>query len=172
MRTGLPAILSLTTLLLALPPVAASPIAAASDAPASYRPGRYVDIASTLTTDDSYSAWYALRSGLDINFDEICGDTFCEGDYSNIQSLRFQCSVNAVTGRVGMCSWTFAASDESIDARSGAIVSQTMHWQCRAPLVRGTTVEELFAAVRGDRPLYATLPHTDQTIYDGLVGCL
>lgn len=174
MRNGLRQFHDFVPVLLAgLVALAAWPSAAsASTAAATSAPPRYVDVSSYLRTDAAYEAWYVLRSGLVRNFDDICGDTFCEGDYSNIQSLRFLCSVHAVSGRIGTCSWTFAASDDAIDSRNGAITARTVHWQCRTPLVVGTTVEQLLAALQGDRPLYAPLPNSDRTIYDGLADCL
>lgn len=132
----------------------------------------YVEVSSYLSSDDAYEAWYGLRGGLARNFDEVCGDTFCEGDYSNLQPLRFQCSVRATSGRIGMCNWTFAASNEEIDPRTGEIDVDAQAWRCAVPLSRGTTVEELLAALAGARPLHALLPSTSRTIYDALVDCL
>jgi hypothetical protein len=106
------------------------------------------------------------------NFDDICGDTFCEGDYSNIESLRYRCSVNQVSGRIGMCAWVFAASNEGIDSATGEISAQTKFWQCRTPLASHTRIEELLTALAGDSPLYATLPGSNDTILNGLIDCL
>lgn len=136
------------------------------------QPRQFTELAGTLTTDADYEAWYTLRAGLDTNFDDICGDTFCEGDYSNIQSLRFTCSADPATGRIGMCTWILAGSYEDIDPLTGRISVHARAWRCRAPLAPRTTVPELLLALSGDRPLYATLPRTQQSIYDGLVDCL
>jgi hypothetical protein len=132
----------------------------------------YVDASSYFTRDQDFEAWYALRSGLERNFDEVCGDTFCEGDYSNLQPLRYQCSVNAANGRIGMCVWVFAGSNEEIDPATGRIRVDARAWRCRTPLASRTTIEELLAALQGDEPLRAALPGTDRSIYDGLVDCL
>ena len=132
----------------------------------------YVDASSYLTRDQDFEAWYALRSGLQRNFDDICGDTFCEGDYSNLQSLRYQCSVNAVNGRIGMCVWVFAGSNEEIDPATGRVRVDARAWRCRTPLASRTTIEELLAALQGEEPLRTALPGTDRSIYDGLVDCL
>src|SRR3954470_20626402 len=48
--------------------------------------------------DAAFYQWLDLRRTLDQNFDEVCGDTFCEGDYSNLQALRFRCSINTTNG--------------------------------------------------------------------------
>ena len=50
----------------------------------------FVDPYSYFTEDAQYEAWYTLRAGLELGFEAICGDTFCEGDYANITPLRFQ----------------------------------------------------------------------------------
>ncbi len=144
--------------------------ASASAAPAHESP--YVEVSAYLQADADIEAWYALRHNLKRNFDDICGDTVCEGDYSNIESLRYTCSVHRVTGRIGMCGWTFAASDEAIEPVHGRIVARTHGWFCRSPLVAGTTIESMLQALQGESPLYAALPSSSTTLFDGLVDCL
>ena len=134
--------------------------------------GHYVDAGTYLIEDDArFEAWYHLRRQLAQNFDYICGDTFCEGDYTNIQSLRYTCSVHRVSGRIGSCGWAFAASEETVVALTGRIESQPMAWLCTSPIVRGTTIEALVDALQGDEPLYAALPVSGRTLYDGLADC-
>ena len=77
------------------------------------RRNHYIDVYEYFTTDAQYEAWFTLTAQLNHDFDDICGDTFCEGDYSNIESLRFRCSVEQTTGRVGRCLWIFAGSSFS-----------------------------------------------------------
>lgn len=155
-----------TLLLAALPSTAAH----AQQAPAA----QYVDVSAYPLSDADYEAWLNLRGGLKRDFDEICGDTFCEGEFSNIEALRFRCSVEQGSGRLGMCAWMFAASNEEVDPATGRIVvSQRGFWRCRIPLARGTTLVEFVHALQGDRPLYATLPRTEKSIMDGLIdNCL
>lgn len=76
---------------------------APAGAGAAPRQPTYVDASSYLQDDADFEAWFTLRRQLRLNFDAICGDTFCEGDYTNIQALRFVCSVQRLTGRVGQC---------------------------------------------------------------------
>lgn len=135
-------------------------------------PGDYVDVSSYLQTDAQYEGWSHLRLGLARDFDAICGDTFCEGDYSNIQPLRYLCSVQASTGRIGMCAWVFAASNEEIDPATGRIVVQRMSWRCRTPLARRTTIDELIATLQVAHPLHQPLPRSSESVMDGLVECL
>ncbi|HVI57443.1 MAG TPA: hypothetical protein VM619_01020 [Luteimonas sp.] len=144
-------------------------------APALAAPARspaYVDASAYLQTDAGIEAWWTLRHNLGRNFDEICGDTFCEGDYSNIESLRYVCSVHQASGRIGMCGWTFAASDEMVEPLGGRIAARTHGWFCRSPIAAGTTIESLLDALQGEEPLYAALPSGTTTLFDGLVDCL
>ncbi|HEY0232838.1 MAG TPA: hypothetical protein VGC55_16450 [Dokdonella sp.] len=124
------------------------------------------------TSDAQYEDWYALTTGLRSDFDDICGDTFCEGDYSNLQPLSFHCSVEQVSGRIGSCIWTFAGSYEEIDAASGAISVDARTWNCPTPLAARTKMTALLAALAVSHPLQAPLPGTQTTIYDGLIDCL
>ena len=133
---------------------------------------RYSDPYAYFTTDAQYEAWYSLRAGLEIDFDEICGDTFCEGDYSNITPLRFQCSVQQASGRIGHCVWSFAASNEDIDPRNGDVAVQAPAWSCSIALAPQVTIDALLAALAGDSPLHAPLPGSGSSIYDALADCL
>jgi hypothetical protein len=119
-------------------------------------------------------AWYALTAALRDDFDEICGDTFCEGDYSNYESLGVRCSVERSSGIVGSCVWVFAASIAEIVPETGQIRVSARHWRCRAPLARRTTATELLETLgaAGSAPLFAPLPRTTASLYDGLIDCL
>ncbi|WP_157511092.1 hypothetical protein [Frateuria sp. Soil773] len=145
-----------------------------STAPAARPPLRaeYVDAASYLTGDADIEAWYTLVDRLRRNFDDVCGDTFCEGDYANIQSLSYRCSVEKHSGVIGRCVWVFAGSVEEIDPERGRVLVDARHWRCRSPLARPTRIQDLLAALSGPRPLHAPLPGTGRSLYDGLVDCL
>ena len=134
--------------------------------------GQYVEAGAALRTDAEVEAWYGITMQLRRQFDEICGDTFCEGDYSNLQPLRFQCSVDARSRRIGACVWSFAGSQESIDPATGHITSQPGFWQCRIPLMPHTSLDRLLAALDNPQPLHARLPGTERTVLDGLIDCL
>jgi len=131
--------------------------------------GSYVDARIYLKGAD-LNAWYDLMRRLRFNFDEVCGDTFCEGEFSNIEALRYVCSVDRVTGRIGVCAWTFAASHEEVELATGEIGLQRGFWQCRTPLAPHTTIQELVTALAGSRPMFAPLPSSNRTIMDGLVA--
>lgn len=134
--------------------------------------GHYVDATGYLQTDAGYEAWFHLRLQLRRNFDGICSDTFCAGDYTNIEALRFQCSVHRISGRIGACSWSFAASDDAVEPLRGRVVSMPMAWACHVPGVRGMSFETLLGSLAGDEPLYATLPGQQRRLYDVVADCL
>lgn len=161
----------LLALLLATVPLAAGarPTAPAAAAP---QAAEYVDVSSYLTGDADIDAWYNAVYRLRQNFDDVCGDTFCEGDYSNIQSLSYRCSVEKHTGVIGRCVWIFAGSTEDIDPADGRVLVDARHWRCRTPLARHTRIQDLLVALDGPQPLQAPLPGTSQSIYDGLADCL
>ncbi|WP_024890975.1 hypothetical protein [Luteimonas huabeiensis] len=150
---------------------AAAPSHAAGGTPS--RDGPYVDAPTYLRADDDrIEAWYALTRALRRGFDDICGDTFCEGEFANIQSLAYRCSVHAASGRIGMCAWVFAASDEAVDPVSGKIAVRAQSWTCTTPLAPATSLQALLDALAGDAPLYAPLPRGGGSIFDGLIDCL
>lgn len=153
-------------LLAASLPLAAPAATRGEDAP------QYVDASDYVQGEAQIDAWFSMLSQLKRGFDEICGDTFCEGDYSNIESLRYRCSVHQASGRIGTCVWVFAASAEEIDPATGEITVVPKFWRCPTPLVQGTTLEEMLAALAGPSALDAPLPRSDRSIYDGLTDCL
>lgn len=153
----------------ALPP-APAPAATATAAAASSSEAHYVDIRQYLTNAD-FSVWSNITARLIQNFDDVCGDTFCEGEYSNIESLNFRCSVENSTGIVGRCVWIFAASNEEVNASNGRILVDTQHWKCRSPLTPKTRIADLIRALDVPQPMRAILPGASQSIYDGLADC-
>jgi hypothetical protein len=131
--------------------------------------GPFVDAADHLD-EATIEAWYPMLAAIRSDFDGACGDTWCEGDYTNLQALRFRCSEDATTGLLGGCSWTFAGSTERIRS-SGRLTGEHEGFACPVP-VEGTAAE-LAAAVGAepgaiDRPL----PGTTRTLRDALNDCL
>lgn len=153
------------------PPPAASELASVSaPLPAS----GYVDARSYFTQPEEIDAWYELSFRLRDEFDAICGDTFCEGDFSNHESLGFRCSVESSAGTIGQCVWIFAASTDDVLAETGEIAVETAAWRCRMPIADGTLATDFLAALSSpdERALYAPLPGTDRVLFDGLIDCL
>lgn len=153
-----------------------STLAGARGLPGAFVPGwehgPFVDAVEYLDSEEDFRAWLQLRANLRKNFDDICGDTFCEGDYSNIETVVFRCSVGQRSGVLGQCLWVFGGSYEDIDAKSGAITTEARTWACTSPLVPGTTMAALLKALSGPDPMDAPLPGTSTTLYDGLIDCL
>lgn len=143
--------------------------AIAHAAPATTTTGAYVN-ATTYLSGTQLDAWYGMTRRLKSNFDNICADSFCGGYFSNIEALRYNCSVDQATGHIGMCAWTFAASNEAIDPISGNIAVEKGSWRCRTPLDQNIGIDKLITALAGSTPLSAPLPGSRLTILDGLVN--
>lgn len=135
---------------------------------------RFVDVGSYLTSSAEIDAWYEILRALEDDFDHVCGDTFCEGEYSNYQSLRFRCSVEEHSGIIGSCVWVLAASNEEILPSTGEIDVDARVFRCVMPLAPGTPVRDLIEALStpAERAIHAALPGTDSALYDGLADCL
>jgi hypothetical protein len=146
----------------------------AAGAPASLREARgddaYVDVESWFSTGPEGQAWHRMEDALKQEFDDICGDTFCEGDYNDIEPISFTCSVCRATGEIGSCVWVFGGSYEDIEPSSGAIDVHAKIFSCQIPIQ--ATPDELVNALGTHFPLDQPLPHAKNTVYDVLVDCL
>jgi hypothetical protein len=154
-----------------------SPPAASSDLDRLSAPlaaSAYIDARSYFSAPEDVDRWYALTSRLRDEFDAICGDTFCEGDFSNYESLGFRCSVEECSGTIGECVWVFAASTDEVVPETGEVSVHSEAWRCPMPLAADTRAAELLDALStpDDRALYAALPGTERALYDGLLDCL
>jgi hypothetical protein len=137
-------------------------------------PSNFIDAQSYFQVPEEIDAWFELMVALRAGFDGICGDTFCEGDFSNYQSLRFRCSVETSTAVMGGCVWVFGASNEEIAPDTGAITVDGRIFTCAMPIAPGTDIRAFVQALSGPDvdPLRAPLPGTDRTLFDGLADCL
>ncbi|MGK4007940.1 hypothetical protein WMF31_35315 [Sorangium sp. So ce1036] len=137
-------------------------------------PKRFVDAGSYLTSSAELDAWYGILIDLKDDFDAVCGDTFCEGDYSNYEPLRFRCSVEEHAGTIGTCVWVLAASNEDILPSTGEVEVDARIFRCVMPLAPETPVSDLIEALStpGERAIHAALPGTGRSLYDGLADCL
>lgn len=114
-----------------------------------------------------------LVSALREAFDNVCGDTFCEGDYSNLAPIAFECTVEIATETVRGCNWTFAGSYAFVDEETGSIEESAGTWTCRFLEGSQRSVDALLALASAPRgPLKADLDGSGRTIYDALVDCL
>jgi hypothetical protein len=134
----------------------------------------YVDARDYFTSPEAIDGWYALTRSLKSDFDAICGDTFCEGDYGNYESLGFRCSVERRSGVVGRCVWILAASQDEIDPATGKVTVHGKVWRCAMPIAKNTAAAALLGELShpGQEPLHARLPGSERSLYDGLVDCL
>jgi len=90
----------------------------------------YVDILDFWKTPVAQGQWLDARRKIDAEFGNVCGDTFCGGDYSNLTSLGFTCGVSSKAGSIRDCVWTFTGSAEVVDPTTSALVTSVPSWQC------------------------------------------
>ncbi|WP_437502075.1 hypothetical protein [Sorangium sp. So ce1099] len=157
------------------PPESTAPPHDGTGAPASSTGAeRFVEAGSYFTSSADIDAWYGLLHELNDDFDVVCGDTFCEGDYSNYRSLRFRCSVEERAGTIGSCVWVLAASNEEIVPSTGDVEVDARIFVCEMPVAPHTALADLVEALSAStgRAINAALPGTDRSLYDGLVECL
>jgi hypothetical protein len=116
-------------------------------------------------------AWYDLARKLNHEFDQVCGDSFCEGEYTNIVPLTFTCSVSSIRGSVRDCTWTFAAADSGVDSATARIAVDAPRYECHVK--PKTTAATLLATLAGaDEAISTTLPGLDVSLYDVVGECL
>jgi hypothetical protein len=114
-------------------------------------------------------AWYGITATLNGQFDQICGDTFCEGDFSNITPLRLYCSVTSKVATIHDCAWTFTASSHEIDTKLGTVAVDAVTFQCH--FKPKTTGPKLIALLAGSNdPLNLPLPGMT-SIYEAIGDC-
>ncbi|PFH12011.1 hypothetical protein BCF11_4484 [Collimonas sp. PA-H2] len=132
----------------------------------------YVDAVNYPGPEQGWDAFHGLEQRLVRDFDDVCGDTFCEGEFSNLQALRYRCSVRQADSLIGECIWTFAGSNAEIDDATGKVTIDARTWACRTPLAPQTPIATFYSALSVARPMQATLPATTTTIHEGLFNCL
>jgi hypothetical protein len=116
--------------------------------------------------------WFGLTGRLKSDFDNICGDTFCGGDYPPF-AVNLDCSVNLSTGKISRCSWLFAGAYASIDPQLGTVKQNKKFWTCSLPwsgLTPADLIAKLGTSTPGDTALQRQLPSGKST-YDALGTC-
>jgi len=133
----------------------------------------FLDVEEMLNSEDDQNRWFELTGALRRDFDDICGDTFCEGDFTNLASMSFRCSASVRTGLVKTCLWLFAGSTESVTASTGNIRPVAKFFSCAIP-VTGTphALLDALLAPGGQGPLWRPLPGSTLSIYEHLGDCL
>jgi hypothetical protein len=128
---------------------------------------QYLDILDFSGTN--VDAWIGVRLELDREFNNLCGDTFCGGDYSNLTPLRLTCAVSSKAGKIKDCAWTFAGSLASVGSKTAAIAVDAPTFECH--IQPKTTVAHLVTLLSGSTDaIHLALPGTT-SIYDALGEC-
>jgi hypothetical protein len=132
----------------------------------------YVEATDYYKSDAYKAQWAKATAALKQGFDWVCGDTFCGGDYGNMQSLAFVCSVTRSSGNIKECAWLFTGS-YAMPTKTGAMPVNEKSWRCEVP-VKGT-VSQLMGVVNATSTtdvLHRPLPNGTATAYDALLNCL
>lgn len=135
-------------------------------------PGRYVDLVDYPDKEANWDRFYALQDHLGAEFRDLCGDTYCEGAYSNHILLQFRCSVRVETGTVHACALVISAGNLDVDPPTGRVLPDSRTWACAAPLAADTPVEMLQAALERPGALLRPLPGSAFSLHDALFDCL
>jgi hypothetical protein len=169
---GRPAALALLAAIGCSPPPPDGPERTAAELETA-RAARYRDVEETFTTEQDQNRWFELKRALQRDFDDICGDTFCEGDFSNLASLSFRCSVSVRGNQLESCLWLFAGSYETVTPSTGSVRPTAKFFPCAIPL-QGTpaAVMDALLAPGGRGALWNAMPGGTRSIYDVLGACL
>lgn len=135
----------------------------------------HVDARDHPTPGAGEVAFAAMEHALVRGFDDICGDTFCEGDYGNLRALQLRCAVIQDTGGISECLWSFAGSHAWVSGGDALPEVDSRTWACRLPVVPGTGLPMLLALLSGPDALDTPLPCTGRacpSTYDALTDCL
>ncbi|AWH26493.1 hypothetical protein [Stenotrophomonas sp. YAU14D1_LEIMI4_1] len=136
--------------------------------------GRYIDARHYPSNAAGHMRFVAVERALERGFDDICGDTFCEGQYYNLWAMRLRCSVHSGSGVLAGCIWTFAGSDTRVrgdgrfDVDQGAIA-------CALPIAAGTRLEDVlraWEAAPAREAIHVPVPGMPGSVYEALTDCL
>ena len=105
---------------------------------------------------------------------DICGATSCGGDYSNLEPLRFRCSINTTTQVLKNCSYVFGGSYEVVNPTTGTIKVNARTFSCHISVtgIKLSDFESTLTAAGSTAPLQRTLPGKSESIYSSLIGCI
>lgn len=134
----------------------------------------YVDARLFPSQNEGWQRFLEVEKALVRGFNDICGDTFCEGEYYNLRAMRLRCSVNQARGTLGSCLWTFAGSNASV-RQDGHIEVDVRTFTCPLQLAPGTPLQAFLRAlesVPAADAINVALPGTTESVYEGLLGCI
>lgn len=133
---------------------------------------QYLDARAFLSTPAQQASWTQALTKIEGEFNDVCGDTFCGGDYSNLTSLDLTCSVTSKAGDVHDCVWTFGGSSELVQPQTGGLTISKPSFQCH--FTAKTTVSKMLATLNAagtDRAIQRPLAGGTTSIYDALGDC-
>lgn len=134
--------------------------------------GLHVDLIDYPGPEANWERAYALEAALTREFNALCADTWCEGDYSNYRVMEFRCAVLAHRGTVQRCVWVIAASELRVQAGTGQLEVDNGRWTCRLALQPGIPVEDFHASLEAPGGLTGPLPGLDHGLFEVLPDCL
>lgn len=116
--------------------------------------------------------WQADRAALDRSFGDVCGDTFCSGDYANLTTVALACSATKA-GYVKECTWVLAGSIEYVDGATGAFNVDARTFTCSIPVK--TKVDAFLTTLEtkgSGEIIHLPMPGTGASFYDAIGTCL
>ena len=136
-------------------------------------PPAYVDAETLFPDEGEAGRWSRMKRVLAHDFDQICGDTYCEGEFSDIEPILFVCSAARGSGELKHCVWLFnERTPESISA-TGEIEIDHRSVVCDIPVASTAAVlADALLAPGKLSSLDRKLPGTDTSIGEALVPCL
>ena len=127
---------------------------------------------------DLHNRWNKIKDSLVDGFNNICGDTFCEGDYSNLTSIEFTCSVETANQQIKQCVWLFAGNYPfEVNPNTGAVTTGSkLMKECKIniPMKVSDAIDYLEKANNGktrETAFEVALPNGVESIYDQLTEC-
>jgi hypothetical protein len=124
--------------------------------------------------DQAWQTWIGIAGTLKHDFDDVCGDTFCGGDYANLEPLRLRCSLDTNTQVLKNCAYVFAGSYETVNPTTGTIRVNAKTFSCHISVtgIKLSDFESTLTAAGATPPLQRTLPGKSESIYSSLIGCI
>lgn len=134
---------------------------------------QYVDATTFITAQADKDAWSKMVTRLEGEFDNVCGDTFCSGDYPNLTSLGLTCAVSSKVGQIHDCVWNFAGSAEIVTPTTGLLTISKPSYQCHFKTTARTSAlaTALNSEVGESAALHHVLPGGTTSIYDAIGDC-
>jgi hypothetical protein len=141
-------------------------------------PPRYIELAGWMGPGDTPGdrQFHEFNRSIIYEFNDICADFFCAGDYDNYRLLRLSCVVDTRFGSIRECRLPVVASRDHVHAGTGALRTDIRHWHCPVPLPSGLPVTTLMAALDwqpdSSGHLFNPLPGAGRSLFDALQDCL